>query len=67
MSDFHDWYYGFVDNPEAENKEEDRAAIAESQPAIIQQSTPLKCKCGGNLKPAIMCDKCYESDFGSGI
>jgi len=29
--------------------------------------TPLKCKCGGNLKQAIMCDNCYESTFGSGI
>ena len=40
MSDFHDWFYGYVDNPEAE-KEEDkttRAASAETQPAIIQQA-----------------------------
>lgn len=31
-----------------------------------KQSTPIKCKCGGTLKEAIMCDNCYEADFGDG-
>ena len=31
-----------------------------------KQSTPIKCKCGGTLEQAVMCNNCYEATFGDG-
>ena len=36
------------------------------KPSYNKQSTPIKCKCGGTLKEAVMCDNCYEATFGDG-
>jgi hypothetical protein len=50
-----------IDNLKAENTSLNKTV--EKFTAYNQQSTSIKCKCGGTLKSAVMCDNCYEATF----